>query len=84
MFALTPYQAMNGFRDITDIVANFKQLDIAELHSLVSQFETNQTEAGLEQFFTEMLSLDGEQKEQAVAALIAYSKQHQDDEFLPC
>ncbi|MBA5685370.1 mannose-6-phosphate isomerase, class I [Photobacterium damselae subsp. damselae] len=81
VFALTPYQAMNGFREIADIVANFKQLDIAELHSLVSQFETNQTEAGLEQFFTEMLSLDGEQKEQAVEALIAYSKQHQDDEF---
>ncbi|EAR57025.1 putative mannose-6-phosphate isomer [Photobacterium sp. SKA34] len=78
VFALTPYQAMNGFRQIEDIAAQFNALEIQSISELVAAFNANQTEAGLRDFFTAMLSLEGEQKASAVNALLAYSEAHND------
>ena len=81
VYALTPYQAMNGFREFAEIVANFRKLDIAEISALVDSLEANQNEAGLEAFFESMLSLDGEIKEKSVAKLLAYAEAHKDHEL---
>ena len=81
VYALTPYQAMNGFREIDQIVSLFRCLEIADLHELVVALEENQNEAGLRQFFEAMLSLQGEEKETALAGLLAYAEQHKDDEL---
>ncbi|MDV5168164.1 mannose-6-phosphate isomerase, class I [Photobacterium rosenbergii] len=81
VYALTPYQAMNGFREFAEIVANFRKLDIAEISALVDSLEANQNEAGLEAFFESMLSLDGEIKETSVAKLLAYAEAHKDHEL---
>lgn len=79
VFALTAYQAMNGFRDIADIVAQFEQLNIAQINGLVSALAGEQNEAGLRAFFQAMLSLDGEIKETAVNSLMAYANEQHDD-----
>ncbi|MGF1729045.1 mannose-6-phosphate isomerase, class I [Photobacterium kasasachensis] len=81
VYALTPYQAMNGFREIDQIVSLFRCLEIADLHELVVALEENQNETGLRQFFEAMLSLQGEVKETALAGLLAYAEQHKDDEL---
>ena len=81
VYALTPYQAMNGFREIDQIVSLFRCLEIADLHELVVALEENQNEAGLRQFFEAILSLQGEVKETALAGLLAYAEQHKDDEL---
>ncbi|OLQ73069.1 mannose-6-phosphate isomerase, class I [Photobacterium proteolyticum] len=81
VYALTPYQAMNGFREIGQIVSLFRCLDIADLLELVVALEENQNETGLRQFFEAMLSLQGEVKETALAGLLAYAEQNKDDEL---
>jgi mannose-6-phosphate isomerase len=79
VFALTPYQAMNGFREIEEIVARFKTLNIAVLDNLVAGFSKEQNEAGLKAFFQGILSIDGDIKKTAVNALLAYAELHQED-----
>ncbi|WP_237668842.1 mannose-6-phosphate isomerase, class I [Vibrio sp. V39_P1S14PM300] len=76
VYALTPYQAMNGFRSFAQISALFSALNISAISSLVNAFTQNLTSAGLAQFFTELLSLQGEQKAQAVDALLTYADTH--------
>lgn len=79
VYALTPYQAMNGFREFAEIVTLFRCLEITDLHKLVIGLEENQNEDGLRQFFEAMLSLQGAAKDTAVNGLLAYAEQHKDD-----
>ncbi|SMY17034.1 mannose-6-phosphate isomerase, class I [Photobacterium aquimaris] len=78
VFALTPYQAMNGFRQISEIVALFQALNLEVINDLVATLAANQTEAGLGDFFAAMLSLEGENKDAAVQGLLAYCDTNQD------
>lgn len=79
VYALTPYQAMNGFREFADIVAYFRALGIDELNTLVDALADNQNEAGLAAFFEAMLSLEGEAKESSVSKLLAYAAANTSD-----
>ncbi|MDF2152840.1 mannose-6-phosphate isomerase, class I [Vibrio sp. CAU 1672] len=81
VYALTPYQAMNGFREYADIVSFFRSLKIAELVSLVDELAVNQNETGLKTFFTAMLSLEGEVKERSLAGLLTYANANQEEEL---
>ncbi|MCL9780170.1 mannose-6-phosphate isomerase, class I [Vibrio sp. S4M6] len=76
VYALTPYQAMNGFRSFDSIVSLFKQANINAIKDLVEEFSANVSSAGLERFFTKLLSLQGEVKDKAVCELITYAKNH--------
>ncbi|MGF1726841.1 mannose-6-phosphate isomerase, class I [Photobacterium nomapromontoriensis] len=79
VYALTPYQAMNGFREFVDIVAYFRALGIDGLTMLVDALADNQNEAGLAAFFEAMLSLEGEAKESSVSQLLAYAAANTSD-----
>ncbi|MDQ2165117.1 mannose-6-phosphate isomerase, class I [Vibrio anguillarum] len=81
VYALTPYQAMNGFRPITEIVEHFQTLNINAISTLVDAFAHNPTSQGLKTFFSALLSLTGEQKEHAVNALLAYAHHHSGDDL---
>ncbi|PSU61804.1 mannose-6-phosphate isomerase, class I [Photobacterium phosphoreum] len=78
VFALTSYQAMNGFREIGEIVALFQRLDLEVISDLVTALAANQTETGLRDFFAAMLSLEGERKDVAVNGLLAFCNENQD------
>ncbi|MEC6909386.1 mannose-6-phosphate isomerase, class I [Photobacterium piscicola] len=78
VFALTPYQAMNGFRELAEIVELFTTINLDVISDLVNTFAANQTDAGLRDFFEAMLSLDGERKEAAVNGLLAFCHEHKD------
>ncbi|MFM4832247.1 mannose-6-phosphate isomerase, class I [Aeromonas media] len=80
VFALTPYQAMNGFRAIPAILALFERVKLAAIADLVAALAANQNEAGLQHFFHQLLVLEGTRKEEALAGLLAYAAQHQDEE----
>ncbi|EGR4062147.1 mannose-6-phosphate isomerase, class I [Vibrio cholerae] len=77
VYALTPYQAMNGFRSFAEIIGFFEQLVanlyIHEVASLLAQFRAEQTSSGLEAFFVGILSLEGDEKQQALDALLTYA-----------
>lgn len=81
VYALTPYQAMNGFRPITEIVEQFQTLNINAISTLVDAFAHNPTSQGLKTFFSALLSLTGEKKEHAVNALLACAHHHSDDDL---
>ncbi|PNH93701.1 mannose-6-phosphate isomerase, class I [Vibrio diazotrophicus] len=71
VYALTEYQAMNGFRPISEIINFFSELAIPELQDLVNDLIAEQTPTGLANFFSGLLSLEGEQKEMALTVLLA-------------
>ncbi len=73
IYALTPYQAMNGFRDYKEIIRLFSEVNAEALTVHVEQFKAQQNEAGLSQFFSTILSLTGNDKASALEALIQYA-----------
>ncbi|MFM2485470.1 mannose-6-phosphate isomerase, class I [Celerinatantimonas yamalensis] len=79
VYALTRYQAMNGFRPIETILTLFKQFSISALVPLVTQLSDNQNAKGLEQFFGQILSLSGQTRHQAIEELVSYSRKHTSD-----
>lgn len=79
VYALTPYQAMNGFREYPEILGFFHQLQIDEIATDVSTFQKNQTENGLSHFFKTLLSLNKAKKDICVAKLLAFAKTQQTD-----
>ncbi|OBT16346.1 mannose-6-phosphate isomerase, class I [Vibrio sp. UCD-FRSSP16_10] len=81
VYALTPYQAMNGFRGFNEVVSLFSnlvdQVEIPDVERLLVTFEANRHSKGLKAFFTGILSLEGQKKTTAIDALLKYCRQHQ-------
>lgn len=80
VYALTPYQAMNGFRSYQEVLNNFTALDIKELEPLIIAFKAAQNAQGLETLFVALLNLDGENKDRALEQLMAFAALHEDEE----
>jgi mannose-6-phosphate isomerase len=85
VYALTSYQAMNGFRSFKEIITLFTQLlseaDLPAVERLVKSFKQNITSMGLEAFFTGILSLTGDEKLQSIRSLLGYASKHQRPEI---
>ncbi|RBW47147.1 mannose-6-phosphate isomerase, class I [Psychromonas sp. B3M02] len=79
VYALTPYQAMNGFREFEEIIGLFKQANLTAIKGLVEEFANNLDSAGLKTFFSELLSLQGMDKNNAVRELLEYVEQHKEE-----
>ncbi|EIZ1045647.1 mannose-6-phosphate isomerase, class I [Vibrio parahaemolyticus] len=83
VYALTPYKAMNGFRDLKEIVALFLELSNgmreSKLLELILFFKNNRNTEGLKYFFIEILSLSGEDKNKALDVLLTFSTQRKQE-----
>jgi mannose-6-phosphate isomerase len=79
VYALTPYQAMNGFREFAETIALFKQVNISAITDLVDAFAAAPDSKGLESFFSAILSVQGEVKESAVKSLLEYANANKND-----
>lgn len=77
VYALTEYQAMNGFRPFDEIIAEFRLCDIPELNGYLEQFERNPNQDGLSHFFVEILSMEEARKINAVDHLLSYAAANQ-------
>jgi len=73
VYALTEYQAMNGFRPFDEIIATFQQCDIPEISEYLEQFKRNPNQDGLSTFFVELLSMREERKTNALNHLLSYA-----------
>ncbi|RKF20073.1 mannose-6-phosphate isomerase, class I [Alginatibacterium sediminis] len=80
VYALTHYQAMNGFKQAHQIIDVFTSLDSKVTNGLLAAYVANQTEAGLQQFFVAMLALEGQQKQLALSDLLTYAQSRADNE----
>ncbi len=78
VYALTDYQAMNGFRKYDEIMGFFVALNILELADLVNDFSHALTPQGLKTFFSGLLTLSEQRKHNALDQLLTYAQAHQD------
>ncbi|MCG9596798.1 mannose-6-phosphate isomerase, class I [Vibrio sp. Isolate25] len=78
VYALTPYMAMNGFRDFNDIIALFDALNAQVLQSDIDAFRSDLSPQGLQKFFKAILELDGEKKSKALDALLSWAENSKD------
>ncbi|MFA0712114.1 mannose-6-phosphate isomerase, class I [Vibrio splendidus] len=69
VYALTPYKAMNGFRPIKHIIHIFNEIDLDELKPEVALLETELNSKGLKRFFSSVMMLDGERKDNVLLQL---------------
>lgn len=74
VYAITPYLAMNGFRELEQIVALFDSLSIASIEDTFAPFKGKPCSSSLKRFFSSVLELTGEKKEQAISELISSLK----------
>ena len=79
--ALTPFGAMCGFRTYEKILANFQKVDLNIFRKEVKRFSHNRTPEGLESFFNEIMSLDGEKKNLFINELVSKSENIKEDVF---
>ncbi|MCQ8227598.1 mannose-6-phosphate isomerase [Pantoea trifolii] len=67
VYALTPFQAMNGFRELHEIVSLLEP--VAGAHPQIAHFLENDDEANLAKLFATLLSLQDEAKSRAIGVL---------------
>jgi len=69
VYALTPFQAMNGFRELSEIVSLLQP--VAGAHPQIAHFLQHPDSKNLATLFTSLLSLQGEEKSLALDVLKA-------------
>lgn len=69
VYALTFYEAMNGFRPIEQIIALFRAAKLSALDQELEHLEHRPNAEGLKAFFSAILSLSGDKKQQALREL---------------
>ncbi|WP_336777054.1 mannose-6-phosphate isomerase [Pantoea sp. USHLN256] len=67
VYALTPFQAMNGFRELHETVSLLEP--VAGAHPQIAHFLENANEANLAKLFATLLSLKDEAKSRAIGVL---------------
>jgi len=71
VYAITPFVAMNGFRDAKTIAANLAALDIPELKIIATSLLAQPDSEGLRTFFTAIMQLPPALKTQAITQAVA-------------
>jgi len=69
VFALTPFLAMNAFREFSEIVSLLQP--VAGAHKAIAHFLENPNAAGLSQLFASLLNMQDDEKSHALAILKA-------------
>ncbi|MEE9685033.1 mannose-6-phosphate isomerase [Lelliottia amnigena] len=67
VFALTPFLAMNAFREFSEIVSLLQP--VAGAHTAIAHFLENPDAASLSQLFASLLNMKGDEKSHALAIL---------------
>ncbi|MTD27009.1 mannose-6-phosphate isomerase, class I [Erwinia sorbitola] len=69
VYAITPFMAMNGFREPHEIIGHFKRLDIGGLRGAIKALEQHPDAEGLKAFFIEIMQLPDYVKKEALQRL---------------
>lgn len=69
VFALTPFLAMNAFREFSEIISLLQP--VAGAHNAIAHFLENSNADALSQLFASLLNMQGEEKSHALAVLKA-------------
>ncbi len=80
VYALTPYRAMNGFREFAEIVSLLQGLSLPALQAEINAFCQQPTDATLKALFASSLRLQGDARRETVTRLLATAQLRQDKE----
>lgn len=69
VYALTFFLALNGFRPIEEITSLFEELNIASMNPVLQSLRAQPNENGLKAFFKHIMTLSGNDKQQALTEL---------------
>ncbi|MHA0868758.1 mannose-6-phosphate isomerase [Enterobacter cloacae] len=69
VFALTPFLAMNAFREFSEIISLLQP--VAGAHNAIAHFLANPNAESLSQLFASLLNMQGDEKSHALAVLKA-------------
>jgi len=72
--ALTPFDALKGFRKVDDILALFERAPISSLAAPIRLLRKNRTTRGLAKFFSALMALEPEDRKGAISELILVSE----------
>ncbi|MBV8043637.1 mannose-6-phosphate isomerase, class I, partial [Pluralibacter sp.] len=75
VFALTPFLAMNAFREFSEIASLLQP--VADAHAAIAHFLQNPTAQALSSLFASLLNMQGEEKSRALGILHAALDSHQ-------
>ena len=73
IYAVTPFQALCGFRPFSEIATFLKALDLPVLNPALANFMASPGSETLKALFTAILSLQGQNQTNALATLLAYA-----------
>ncbi|MCP4153661.1 MAG: mannose-6-phosphate isomerase, class I, partial [bacterium] len=65
--AITPFKALNGFRDLNEIITLMMELDIPSLKESLDAFRKEPDKKGLKDFYSRLMRLDALKKETVVS-----------------
>ncbi|WP_050648479.1 mannose-6-phosphate isomerase, class I [Vibrio coralliirubri] len=82
VYAITPYLAMNGFRELIQTVANFEAIALPSINELFQPFKQNPNASTLATFFSSLLLLEGQKKKQAIDELLNSAMSLDENHFL--
>ncbi|UYI47319.1 mannose-6-phosphate isomerase, class I [Vibrio natriegens] len=72
VYAITPYLAMNGFRQLDEIHNLFSAMELPSVALMLEPFLSNPSKQTLERLFAAILQLDESEKQQAVSELLNF------------
>jgi mannose-6-phosphate isomerase len=78
VYALTPYRAMNGFREFAEIVSLLQGLSLPALQVEIDAFCQQPTDVTLKALFAASLRLQGDARRETVASLLSVAQRRQD------
>ncbi len=81
VYAITPYLAMNGFRELDVIYKFFSTIELPSIASLVLVFLSEPNERSLKKLFTAILQLNDSEKMRVLSELLSFEPlaEHDDD-----
>lgn len=77
VYALTPYRAMNGFREFAEIVALLEGLHLPALQAQMTAFCQQPVAETLQALFRASLSVQGEERKTTLVQLLSVARQRQ-------
>lgn len=80
VYALTPYRAMNGFREFAEITSLLQGLSLPALQAEIDAFCLQPTDETLKALFAASLRLQGDARRATVASLLTAAQHRQDEE----
>ena len=78
VYALTPYRAMNGFREFAEIASLLQGLSLPALQAEIEAFCQQPTDETLKALFAASLRLQGDARRVTVASLLTAAQHRQD------